>query len=222
METKSNKKTITIVVIVLAAAIIGSGAYYGYNRWQQQRLVSQYYQALYGTGASGVAGLLGGGTGGLSADAIKAMADLQAEEEAKQEAEDAADEAEEAAKTPKQKYNEAEAAYLSGNVSPLFDQVARSDVEAIFGECKIIVSTIGYFGTEGFAVQIMVPEKVTAESFDKLTQRFTAQGYVSSYGEITNDSGIMMLVKDDGASLTLSFDVDGDEQGITIMYSVNE
>ena len=221
METKSNKKTVTIVVIVLAVAIIASGAYYGYNRWRQQRLVNEYYQALYGTSVPGMGGLLGGGTGGLSADAISELAKLQAEEYAKQEVQDAADEAKEAAKTPTDKYNEAEAAYLSGNVSSLFDQVARSEVESIFGKCKIIASTIGYFGAEGFAVQLMVPEKVTAESFDKLTTKFSDQGYQSAYGEITANNGMIMLQKDN-ASLTLSFDVESDEQGITVMYSIIE
>lgn len=224
METKSNKKTITIVVIVLAVVVIGSGAYYGYNRWHQQRILNDYYQALYGTNAPGMmAGLLGGATtGGLSADAINELAKLQAEEDAKQEAEDAANEKEEAAKTPEDKFNEAEAAYLTSSVSPLFDQVAKANVEAIYGKYKIIASTIGYYGTAGFAVQVMVPEKITAESFDKLTQKFVEQGYVSSYGEIENSTGIMMLGKDDGTTITLSFDTDSDEQGITIMYAVSE
>lgn len=231
MEQKiNNKKTITIVVIVLAVVIIVGGVYYGYNRWQQQRLVNEYYQMLYGTNAPGIAGLIGGstggllsgGAGGLSADAIAEIARLQAEEDVKQEAEEAKDEAEEAAKTPQQKYDETETAFLSGNVSSLFDQIARSEVEAVFGKCKIISSTIGY-GMNGFAVLIMVPEKVTAEKFDQLSQRFTAQGFLSAYGEITNDAGMIMLEKDDGSIvITLNFDADSDEQGITIMYSVNE
>ena len=231
MEQKTNnKKTVTIVVIVLVVLIVAGGAYYGYNRWQQQRLVNEYYQMIYGTNAPGIGGLLGGGTagllgggaGGLSADAIAEIARLQAEEEAKQEVKDAADEAKEAAKTPEQKYNETETTYLSGNVSSLFDQIARSDVEAIFGECKIVSSTIGY-GTNGFVVQVMVPEKVTAEKFDQLSQRFTAQGFSSAYGEITNDAGMVMLEKDDGTIVvSLSFDTEVDEQGITVMYSAGE
>ncbi|HCU32184.1 TPA: hypothetical protein DIC21_05655 [Candidatus Uhrbacteria bacterium] len=218
MEKKINKKTTTVVIIVLAVVIIAGGAYYGFNRWRQQRLVNDYYQAIYGTVAPGIGGLLGSGAGGLSAETIGELVNLQAEFDA----EEAANEAEEMAKTPAQKYNEAEEAYLSGNTSPLFDQVARSDVEAIYKKCKIIASTFGYFGGEGFAVQVMVPEKVTAESFDKLAQRFTDQGYISTYGEITADSGMVMLENTEGVSLTINFDTTSDEQGITIMYYVNE
>ncbi|MFH1089177.1 MAG: hypothetical protein V1716_02010 [Candidatus Uhrbacteria bacterium] len=192
-------------------------------------MLNAYNQPLYGTTAPGIAGLvggtgglLGGVPGGLSADAMKELANLQAEEDAKQEVQNAADEAKEAAKTPRDKYNEAETAYLSGNVSPLFDQVARSNVEAVFGECKIVSSTFGY-GVGGFVVQVMVPEKVTAEKFDQLVQRFVDQGYASAYGEITADAGMMMLEKDDGSTVfTFNFDAESDEQGIAIMYSVNE
>jgi len=187
MEIKSNNKTKT-VIIVLVAVLVAGGAYYGYNRWQQQRLVNQYYQMLY----------------------------------AKQEATNAADEAEEAVKTPQDKFGEAEEAFLSGNVSALFDQVGKSEINAVFGGSKIIASTIGYYGTEGFAIQVMVPKKVTAEDFDALVNKFTDQGYQSAYGEITSDTGMIALQKEDGTMLTLAFDTTSDEQAITVMYATNQ
>jgi len=223
MGNGTNKKTTLVVVIVLAVIIVGGGAYYGYNRWQQQRLVNSYYQMLYGTNAPGVGGLLGGAaTGGLSADAIQELANLQAEAEAQQEYQEATEEAEEAAKTPEEKYNEAENSYVSDAISSLFDQEVKSEIETVFGKCKIVASTFGYTGTEGFAVQVMVPQKVTAENFNALVEAFTDQGYVTAYGEMEVETGAIMMQKDESTMLTLTFDTTSDEQGITVMYSVNE
>jgi len=213
-----NKKTTTVVIIVVAVVIIGAGAFYGFNRWRQQRLVNRYFQELYG--ATG--GMLGGGGQGLTADTLSELAKLQAEADAKAEAEEAAREAAEAAKTPEQKFDETEAAFVTNDVASMFDEVAKSEVEAIFGDYKITSSTIGYFGTEGFVVMLKVPEIVTAEKFSELVDRFTDQGYVSVYGEITNDTGSAMMQKDEDITLSLSFDGSDDGQGLMVMYSVNE
>ena len=218
-----NKKTLTVVIIVLAVAIVGSVAYYGFNRWRQERIVSKYFQELYGTGVPGVGGLLGGGGGGVSADTLTELAKLQAEADAKAAAEEAARIAAEANKTPAQKYDEAAAAYLTGDVSSLYDQVAKSQIESVFGKAKIIASTVGYYGVGGFAVQLMVPEKLTPEQFEKLVNKFTDEGYQSIYGEITATNGMVMLQKEETtASMTLGYDVTSGEQAITVMYAVNE
>jgi len=219
---EKNKKAIIIVVIVLAAIILAGCANYGYNRWRQQKLVNEYYQAIYGinapTGMGGLMGGLAGGAGGLSADAINELARIAAEEEAQTDTY----EDEEAAKTPAQKYNEATTGYLDKDTSSLFDQVARPEVESIFDDCKIIGFSLGY-GVAGFAVQVMVPEKVTSESFGKLVEKFTDEGYRSAYGEVGSEDGMVMLEKGDGsATLTLAFDLASEDQEITVMYSVIE
>ncbi|MFA6131704.1 MAG: hypothetical protein WC702_01370 [Patescibacteria group bacterium] len=219
---EKNKKAIIIVVSVLAVIIVAGCANYGYNRWRQQKLVNEYYQAIYGinapTGMGGLMGGLAGGTGGLSADAFSELARIAAEEEAQADA----DEAEETAKTPAQKFNEATTGYLDKDTSSLFDQVARPEVESVFDDCKIIGFSLGY-GVAGFAVQVMVPEKVTSESFGKLVEKFTDEGYQSAYGEVNTEDGTVMLEKGDGSTvLTLAFDLNSEEQEITVMYSTNE
>ena len=216
-----NKKTTTVVIIVVAVVIVGAGAFYGFNRWRQQRLVAKYFQELYGTAAPTVGGLLGGGQG-LSADTINELAKLQAEADAKADAEEAAREAAEAAKTPEQKFDETEAAYVTSDVASMFDDVAKSDVKAVFGDYKVTSSTIGYFGERGFVVQLKVPEVVTPEKFNELVDRFLDQGYQSVYGEITADTGSVMMQKGEDTTLSLSFDGSDDGQGLMVMYTVNE
>ena len=123
-----DKKTKTIVIVVLAIVVLG-GLYYGYNRWRQERLAMEFLKNMYGvTGGKTPGDLTGKLSGNIAAEIAK--------QTAKDEAEQKKEEAREAAKTPLDKFNETKEVSLVGKTSSVVKDMVEPKLTAIFGKIK--------------------------------------------------------------------------------------
>lgn len=137
----NKKTTIVVVILVAVVVVVAYGLYYGVNRWRQQRLANQILKEVYGVNTGGLLGKLTGG-GGIS----EQIAQELAKEAAKEEAQQKADEAKEAAKTPEDRYNEAEEMSTYDANSKALAAEAKDIVEKVFGKTKLISISTGMFG----------------------------------------------------------------------------
>ncbi|HNX11127.1 MAG TPA: hypothetical protein PKI61_03210 [bacterium] len=204
-----DKKTKTIVIVIVAVAVIG-GLCYGFNRWRQQRLANQLLRGMYGMNTGG--GLFGG-DGKISDKLARQIA----EEAAKSEAEQKADEAAEAAKTPTDRYNETKPVALAGAMSSVVKEKIEPILTKVFGKIKPILFSGNYMGQDGsFLVAFTVPKVIDSEDFNKLTEEFTSDGYTVGMSSIGSDAA-NLIVEKDGVTISLSYE-NSEEQQIGVLY----
>ncbi|MDD4601926.1 MAG: hypothetical protein PHQ46_12905 [Negativicutes bacterium] len=215
-----DKKTKIIVAIIVAAVVIG-GAYYGYHRWQQQRLAAQLMK-LYGGNPGLLGGLTGGGNAGdvadqiakqLPPDLVKKMAEEAAKEEVKQQEEDA----KEATKTPQDKFNETKTITTTGTLTPVVKEEIEPKIIAVFGGAKPTLYGEGYMGETSFTAAFKVPKDINDEDFNKLVKEFTSKGYKIGMNTVDATSGTAILEKD-GTTVSLNYD-NSESQQIGVMYT---
>ncbi len=204
-----DKKTKIIVFSALAILVVGA-AFYGFNRWRQQRLANQILKNVYGLN-SGMGGLVGG----IPEQIAQQMANEAAKEEMKQEEE----EAREAAKTPEDRFNETKETPTMGAVSPFLNGDLRPGMEAVFGKVKMTSYGSGmYGGPKGFVASFKVPRIVTAEDLGKLADEFENKGFVVGSTSVESDSGNLMMTKDDELTVSFSFSGNGEDQEVEVLY----
>jgi hypothetical protein len=203
-----DKKTKTIVIVVLAVVVVG-GLYFGYNRWRQYQILKM----MYGVNT----GLVGGLTGGSVSSQI---AQELAKQAAKDEAQQKADEAKEAAKTPEDKYNETTETAVVGDVSPIVTKEIKPAIESIFGKTKMISYGTGYMAgqTGSFGANFSVPRVVTAEDLNKLSLEFKNKGYAVISSSVESGTGNVSMMKGEEATLTFSYSDNGESQEIEVLY----
>ncbi len=207
-----DKKTKTIVIVVLAVVVVG-GLYYGVNRWRQQRLANQILKEVYGVNT----GLLGGLTGG--GNISNQIAQEMAKEAAKEEIKQKTDEAKEAAKTPEDKYNETEEmATYDANSKAVADE-AREIMEKAFGKVKLTSISTGLYGggTAGSGtVEFQIAHLATGADLGALSKAFTDKGFqVMQSGIQDKSAGVM--AGNDNVVYTVNFDIGGQTVGMVIM-----
>ncbi|MDD4333193.1 MAG: hypothetical protein PHT51_03715 [Patescibacteria group bacterium] len=208
-----DKKTKTIVIVVLAVVVVG-GLYFEFNRWRQQRLANQILKEMYGVNT----GLLGGLTGGNGIS--KEIAQELAKEAVKQEAQQKADEAKEAAKTPEDKYNETKETAVVGEVSPIVASEIEPAIKAVFGETKMTSYGTGYMVSQNgsFGANFSVPRVVTADDLNKLSLEFKNKGYAVVSSSAESGSGNVTMMKGEESTLTFSYSDNGETQEIEVLY----
>ncbi|MFA5358846.1 MAG: hypothetical protein WC310_03435 [Patescibacteria group bacterium] len=201
-----DKKTKTIVIIVLVAIVAG-GLYYGVNRWRQQRLVNQILKEAYGVNTGLLSGLTGSGS----------IQDQIAREMAQDEAKQKADEEREAAKTPEDRFNETESVSLTGNMSSLVKSVIEPPLNAVFGKIKPTLFSGNYLGQEGsFLVAFKIPKIPTSDDMNKLVEEFTGNGYTVAMNSIAADSANILFEK---GKIIISVSYENpEEQEIGVLY----
>ena len=205
-----DKKTKIIVFSALAIMVLGS-AFYGFNRWRQQRLANQILKNVYGL--NGGTGLLGGGS------IPEQIAQQMANEAAKEEMEQKEEEAREAAKTPEDRFNEAKETPTMGTVSSFLNSDLRPGMEAVFGKAKMTSYGSGmYGGPEGFVAIFKVPRIVTAEDLGELADEFEDKGFVVGSTSVESDSGNLMMTKGNELTVSFSFSGNGEGQEVEVLY----
>lgn len=205
-----DKKTKTIVVVVLAVIVVG-GLYYGVNRWRQQRLVNQYLKGIYGAGAD--AGLLGKLTGGGN------IQEQIAKEMAKEVAQQKVDEAKEAAKTPEDKFNETtEAAAYDAN-SKAAVNAAKDILEKVFGKTKLTAVSTNNYGSENAVTSIMefeIARLINGEDLSALNKALADKGLPISYSGMDNKTAMIAAGTAEN-SYSFGFEVGGQTVGVNII-----
>lgn len=205
-----DKKTKTIVIVVLAIAVVG-GLYYGINRWRQQRLVNQYLKEVYGLNT----GLLGKVTGGVANSGINNQI---AQEMARQAAQEKLDEAKEAAKTPEDKYNAtAEMPTYDANSKALANE-AKDIVEKAFGKAKLTSISSGMYGlSPGSGVlEFNTARLTTGDDLGALNKILTDKGLPVLQSGIDNKTAMVMAGNNE-SSITFGFEIGEQVVGVTIM-----
>lgn len=206
-----DKKTKTIVIVVMAVVVLG-GLFYGYNRWRQQQLANQILKEMYGVN-TGLLGKVAGG-GAISNQIAQEMAKQAAQDAAQQKA----DEAKEAAKTPQDKFNETKSVSLTGNTASLVKEKVEPELIAVFGEIKPTLFSGGYMGSaDSFLVTFKIPRVPTSEDFNKLTEEFTKNGYTASMNSVTADSAGSIFDNNE-ATISISYENSSDQE-IGILYA---
>jgi hypothetical protein len=208
-----DKKTKTIIIVVLAVVVVG-GLYFGYNRWQQQRLAAKILKNMYGVGSGKAGDITAQIAGQLSPDMLKKMA----EEAAKEEAQQKTDEEKEAAKTPEDKFNETKSVTLAGKTAPLVKDIVEPRLTAVFGKAKPTLFSGGYMGQEdSFLVSFKVPKVITDVDINKLVEEFTNNGYTVVMNSVSADAA-NLLFENDKSTISISYE-DPTAQEIGIIYA---
>lgn len=206
-----DKKTKTIVIVVLAIIVIG-GVSMGINRWRQQRLANQILKSVYGvdTGGGILDKVLGGGS----------VADQMAKEVAKEEEQQKKDEAEEAAKTPKDRYNETEEMATYDTNSTAAAKEGKNIVEEVFGDAKLITIYSNSYGSEttvSSAMEYEISRLVTGEDLGKIVRVLEGKGLPIVQSGI-EDKTAMVIAGDYETSLySIGFEIGEQVVSVTIM-----
>lgn len=199
-----DKKTKTIVVVVLAVVVVG-GVYFGINRWRQQRLASQILKGVYGINT----GILGGLTG---------SGNIQ-EQIAKEAAQQKVDEAKEAAKTPEDKYNEAEEAATYDVNSKAAVNAAKDILEKVFGKTKLTAVSTNNYGSENAVTSIMefeIARLITGEDLSALNKALADKGLPISYSGVDNKTAMIAAGTAEN-SYSFGFEIGGQTVGVNII-----
>jgi len=203
-----DKKTKTIVIVVIAVVVVG-GLYSGINRWRQQRIANQILKGVYGLDT----GILGGLTGGGN------IQEQIAKEMAKEEAQQKIDEAKEAAKTPKDFYDDAEEMPTYDANSKALVAETKDIVEKVFGKAKTTSVSSGIYGTEFIGsgvVEFIITRLTTGEDLGTLSTLLTDKGLPIMYSGIDNKSAGVMA-GDDDVAYTFGFEIGEQTVDVTIM-----
>lgn len=206
-----DKKTKTIVVVVLAVIVVG-GVYFGINRWRQQNLVNQYLKGIYGMD-TGLLGKLTGG--GITSQIAQEMAKQAAQEEAQQKN----NETQEAAKTPEDKYNATEEMPTYDANSKVVADEAKEIVEKAFGKTKLTsISTGLYGGGVGGSgvVEFRIARLATGADLGTLNKAFTDKGFqVMQSGMQDKNAGVM--AGNDNVVYTANFEIGEQTVSMVVM-----
>ncbi|MFA6424020.1 MAG: hypothetical protein WCV83_01750 [Candidatus Magasanikbacteria bacterium] len=209
-----DKKTKTIVIVVLAVIVV-AGAYYGINRWRQQRLVNQYLKGLYGGGVN--TGLLGNFAGGIGGGITQEqIAKEIAKEMAKEELQQKNNEIKEAAKTPEDKYDAVEEMPTYDANSKALADVGKDIIEKAFGKAKLTTISSGLYGAGSGMVSFTIARPTTAADLAALGKVLTDKGLPIMQSGIEDKSAGVMS----GANnfiYTISFEIGEQEVGMLIM-----
>ena len=196
-----DKKTKTIVIVILAIVVI-CGAYYGFNRWRQQRLANQILQNVYGVNA----GLLGGLTTGKTQEQfVKEMAKQAAEDEAKR----IMDEAKEAAKTPADKYNEAEEMPTYDANSQAMATMFKDIVDKVFGQSKLTSISTSVYGSDTTGsgmLEFKTVRLATGADLAALNKVLANKGLTITQSSMS-DKTASVLVESDKMTAYISFEI---------------
>ena len=213
----NNKKTIIIVIV---AVVVVAGAYFGYNRWRQQRLANQIMQEVYGVNTGGLLGKITGTGGG---NIVQEIAKEAAKQDALDEAQRQKDEAAEAAKTPEDKYNDAAVMETYDANSKAVADEGMAIVESVFGKAKLAAISTAYITTvPGSGVMsYMVPRVTTGADIAAFSKALTNNGLQIMQSGVDNTSAVIMAGNDTG-SYMIGFEIGGQEVSMTIMKNTNE
>jgi len=206
-----DKRTKTIVVVVLVIVITG-GAYYGVNRWRQQRLVNQYLKGIYGTDAGGLLGKLTGNSG---------VPNQIAQEIAKEAAQQQADEAKEAAKTPEDKYNEAEEMTTYDANSKAVADGAQEIINKVFGTAKITAISTGMYGggvNGSGLVEFTIGRLTTGADLGAINKAFADKGFEIIQSGI-QDKNVGMMASNDDTAYTVNFEIETQTVSMIVIKS---
>ena len=189
-----NKKTIIIVVVVIAVAALG---YWGYQRWQKQRLVNAYLKAIgvpAGSIGGGILNAVTGQGGQISAEIAKEIA--------KQEASDQTNEQKEAAKTPEQKFNDTQEMQTYDATGAAIVAEARSLLEPILGKTKLISYSSGFLGgaKDSGAISLKISRLTTGNDVGEINKALTAKGFTILGSGVEDNSATIMATKQDQTS----------------------
>ena len=208
----NNKKTIIIVIV---AVVVVAGAYYGYNRWRQQRLANQILQEVYGVNAGGLLGGITGGSGNIAQEIAK--------EAAKQDALDEAQQREDAAKTPEDKYNVATVMETYDANSKALADDGKSIVESVFGKAKLTAISTAYMtmAPGSGIMSYMVPRATTGADIAAFSKALTDKGLVIMSSGVENTSAMVMAGNDAG-SYVITFEMGEQDVTMTIMKNTTE
>lgn len=197
-----SKKTLVIILIAVVVLIAGS---YTFNRWQQQRLISQTLQELYGVDAGKVGGITG-------------ITGKIAEEMAKEEAKQKAEEASEAAKIPEDKYNETKEMPAYDDNSKTVTSEAREIVEKVFGKAKLTSFSSGFYtGANQSGISAFTISRLTSTAdVGAINKTLTDKGLQIMGSSIDNQEALIMAGTDN-VQYTVQFNIGGQEVGISII-----
>lgn len=205
-----DKKTKTIVIVVLSVVVVG-GVYYGINRWRQQRMANQFLKEVYGVNAS----LFGKLTSGVG------VSNQIAQEMAREAAQQKLDEAKEAAKTPEDKYNAtAEMPTYDANSKALSNQ-AKDIVEKVFGKAKLTSITSGLYGLSAGSgvLEFTTARLTTGDDLGMLNKALTDKGLPILQSGIDNKTAMVMAGGSE-ATYTIGFEIGGQTVSVTVMKIV--
>ncbi|MDD4902688.1 MAG: hypothetical protein PHE24_06155 [Patescibacteria group bacterium] len=199
-----DKKTKTIVIVVIAVVVLG-GLIYGYNRWRQQQLANQILKSMYGVDA----GLLGGLTGGKVSEQVAKQIAQQAAQDALQEKNDAA---KEAAKTPQDKYNATEEMPTYDANSKAAVEEAKSIIEKAFGKTKLTSFYSNNYGADNFiasSMEFTIARLTTGADLGELNKALTDKGLPIIQSGISDKTATIMAGSDETATYSFGFEIGG-------------
>lgn len=212
-----DKKTKTIVIVVVAVVVLG-GVFYGFNRWRQQRLANQILAGMYGVNT----GLFGGLTGGGNIQ--EQIAKEMAKEVAKDEAQQKADEAKEAAKTPADRYNETEEMATYDDNSKAAVNEVKDILEKVFGKAKLTSISVNAYGSEnsgGYSImEFKIARLAAGEDLSALNKAFTDKGLQIMQSSM-QDKSAGVVAGDNGASYSIGFEI-GEQTVSATVIKTNE
>ena len=196
-----NKKTKTIIIVVLAVVVVG-GVYHAFNNWRKQRLVQNYLEQL-GVPESQFGDVVKQMSVKDLADIYQGMAGDEYEEEKP--------------KTPKQLFEEATAVRVYDDNSRSIVNETRSFIEQAFGKAKLTSISSGYMGVKGSGiVAYRVSRKIQGDDIALLNKALTDSGFTIFSSSVDGEDAMIMAMKGEAEQITVSFTID--EQDIGIIF----
>ena len=131
-----------------------------------------------------------------------------------------ADEQREAAKTPEDKYDEAQATIVIGERVPILTSEIEPALKSVFGKAKITSYSSSSLTDQGigFAAEFTVPRVVTAEDLNKLILLFKSKGYTPTINAVEAEAGMVTFAKGEDLSISFSYSEGGINQEMNVLY----